>query len=84
MSLEADTHSLTGKKGKIFRKPTSTRPAIWLLEEDGKRAIMKDFSPNRFLYRNFVGRFLLWREEKAYRKLEGIQGIPDLIQERCR
>ena len=80
MCVEADTLSLTKKKGKIFRKPTSTRPAIWLLEENGKRAIMKDFSPNRFFYRNFVGRFLLWREEKAYRKLRGIQGIPALYR----
>ncbi len=80
MCVEADTLSLTGKKEKIFRKPTSTRPAIWLLEENGKSAIMKDFSTNRFFYRNFVGRFLLWREERAYGKLQGIQGVPALYR----
>ena len=77
MRAQVDSYSLPGK---ILRKPTSTRPAIRLLEEDGKRAIMKDFSRNRFLYRNVVGRFLVWREGKAYRKLQGIRGVPDLYR----
>ena len=73
-------HPFAEEKGTVLRKPTSTRPAILLLEENGKRAIMKDFSKNRFLYRNVVGRFLVWREGKAYRKLEGIQGVPALYR----
>ena len=80
MCAAADIHSVRGKKAKILRKPTSTKPAIRLFEEDGKRVIMKDFSPNRFFYRNFVGSFLLWREEKAYRKLRGIEGVPALYR----
>ena len=80
MCAEAKSRSLPGKNRKIFRKPTSTRPGIWLLEENGKKAIMKDFSRNRFFYRNIVGRFLVWREGKAYRKLRGIPGIPALYR----
>jgi RIO-like serine/threonine protein kinase len=80
MFTETNIHSFAEQKGTILRKPTSTRPAIWLLEENGKRAIMKDFSKNRFLYRNIVGRFLVWREGKAYRKLQGIRGVPALYR----
>ena len=80
MCVEANIHSFAGEKRQILRKPTSTRPGIWLLEENGKKAIMKDFSRNRFLYRNVVGRFLVWREGKAYRKLQGIEGIPALYR----
>lgn len=60
----------------VLRKPSSTRPTLWLVEENGMRAVVKDYSSNRFLYRNTIGRFLLWRERKAYRKLKGLRGVP--------
>ena len=60
----------------ILRDPSSTRPALWLVEEDGVRAVVKDYSSHRFWYRNTIGRFLLWREGKAYRRLKGLKGVP--------
>ncbi len=53
---------------------------IWLIEENGMRAVVKDFSVNRFFYRNTVGRLLVWRESKAYRKLRNIRGVPTLYR----
>lgn len=44
------------------------------------RAVVKDFSTNKFLFRNTIGRFLVWRERKAYRKLRGIRGVPSLYR----
>jgi serine/threonine protein kinase len=67
---------LPTKNCGILRAPSSTRPAIWIVEENGLRAVVKDFSKNRFLFRNTIGRFLIWREKKAYRKLRGITGVP--------
>jgi predicted Ser/Thr protein kinase len=60
----------------VLRKASNTRPTIWIVEENGARAVVKDFSGNRFLFRNIVGRFLIWREAKAYGKLAGIKGVP--------
>jgi RIO-like serine/threonine protein kinase len=60
----------------VLRKPSNTRPLLRVIEENGKRAVVKDFSVNGFIYRNVAGRFLVWREKKAYEKLEGIKGIP--------
>ena len=60
----------------LMRKPSNTRPTLWVVEEDGVRAVVKDYSTNRFLYRNIIGRFLVWRESKAYRRLRGLKGIP--------
>ena len=60
----------------VLRKPSSTRPTLWLVEENGVQAIVKDFSANRFFYRNTIGRFLIWRESKAYRRLRGLKGVP--------
>jgi RIO-like serine/threonine protein kinase len=65
---------LPRKQRGILRNPSSTRPTLWVVEEDGVRAIVKDYSSNRFLYRNIVGRFLIWRESKAYRRLRGLEG----------
>jgi RIO-like serine/threonine protein kinase len=60
----------------ILREPSRTRPTLWLVEENGVRAVVKDYSPNRVWYRNTIGRFLLWRESKAYRRLKGLRGVP--------
>jgi RIO-like serine/threonine protein kinase len=64
----------------VLRKPTSTRPVLWVVEEDGVEAVVKDYSPNGIFYRNVVGRFLVWREQKAYRKLKGLKGVPALLR----
>ena len=61
---------------RILRSPSSTRPTLWAVEENGSRAVVKDFSRNGFLFRNVIGRFLIWRENKAYRRLRGLEGVP--------
>ncbi len=67
---------LPKKSCRILREPTNTRPTIWLIEERGTRAVIKDFSSSGFVFRNTVGRLLIWREAKAYRQVEGIEGVP--------
>jgi len=63
----------------ILRKHTNTRPAIWIIEENGIRAVVKDFSVNGFLFRNIIGRFLVWRECRAYRRLKELKGVPAFL-----
>lgn len=63
----------------ILRNPTSTRPVVWRIEENGIKAIIKDFSHNGFLFRNIIGRLLIWREKKAYKRLKGFPGAPALL-----
>jgi RIO-like serine/threonine protein kinase len=64
----------------IIRQATSTRPLVRFVEINGIRAIVKDFSRNSFFFRNVIGRFLVWRETRAYRKLAGLKGVPGLLQ----
>ena len=68
--------SLPQRSIKILRPPSSTRPTIWLVEENGEKFVVKDFSRNRCFYKNLFGRFLIWREAKAYRRLRGLKGVP--------
>jgi hypothetical protein len=43
---------------------------------DGVDWIFKDFAARSFVVRHSIGRFLLGREVRALRRLEGIQGVP--------
>lgn len=63
---------------RMLRSPSNTRPALWRLEKGGLQAVVKDFGVNHRLYRNTVGRFLVWRERKALRRLAGVPGVPPL------
>lgn len=60
----------------VIRGPSSTRPILWVLEENNVRVVVKDYSANGFLFRNIIGRFLVWRECKAYGRLKGLEGVP--------
>jgi serine/threonine protein kinase len=61
---------------EVLREPSGTRPALYVIQENDLRAVVKDFSSNGRLYRNIVGRFLVWRERKAYGMLTDLEGIP--------
>jgi len=67
-------------KNTVVREATSTRPLIRIIDKDGIRAIAKDFHHNGFFFRNIFGRFLVWREVRAYRKLSGLKGVPRLLE----
>jgi tRNA A-37 threonylcarbamoyl transferase component Bud32 len=62
----------------VLREPSGTRPILRVIKEIDREAVVKDFSVNGFIFRNLAGRFLVWREKKAYQKLQGIPGIPVL------
>ncbi len=77
---ELKLSDLPKKQCDIVRTPSGTRPAIRVVEKNGVRAVVKDYSANRFVFRNTVGRFLVWRESKAFRKLKGLRGVPTLYR----
>jgi len=68
--------NLPEKQIGVLRQPTNTRPIIRLVEDNGVQGVVKDFSVNGFIYRNLIGRFLLWRESYVYKRLKGIKGVP--------
>jgi len=70
LSSLAETHC------EILRHSSNTRPVIWVVEEKGERTVVKDFSNSKFFYRDIIGRFLIWRERRAYKTLKGLKGIP--------
>lgn len=61
-----------------LRHPSNTRPALWLLNWRGMSLVVKDYRCNGALFRNTAGRFLVWREARALRRLHGLAGVPRL------
>lgn len=43
---------------------------------NGKRWTIKDFSNRHWAVKNSFAKFVLWRELKAVRKLQGLKGVP--------
>jgi len=81
MNLNVESLTLSNlreKKTATLREPSSTRPALYRIEQGNARAVIKDFSVNGRVFRNLIGRFLIWRETKAYRRLKGLKGVPAL------
>lgn len=57
-------------------KPTVSRAVLRITELAEGPAIVKDFGPKGWLFRRYLGPFLLNREERAYRRLAGTAGFP--------
>ena len=54
-------------------------PDVLLVESDRGRAVVKDFAPRARLVRAVFGRWLIRREVKIYRALEGHPAVPRLL-----
>jgi RIO-like serine/threonine protein kinase len=72
--------NLPKMQSAVIRPATNTRPAVRRVRDGTVEAIVKDFSQLGFLYRNTAGRFLVWREAKAYRHLRGMEGTPEFFR----
>lgn len=62
-----------------LRSANPHRPRLALVEADGTRAVVKDYLPCGWLLRSWFGPWLLGREERIYRSLEGCPGVPRLL-----
>jgi len=53
---------------------------VRVVEHETGRAILKDFSRSTWVFQQSFGRFLAALEARAYRRLQGVAGIPRLIR----
>jgi len=61
---------------RILREYSSTRPLVWSSDINGIQFVVKDYSFNKRAYSASIGRFLIYRECKALRRLSNIEGVP--------
>jgi len=62
-----------------LREGGGSRPQLLLVEDQGRRAVLKDYRPSAWLLRAVIGPWLISREERIYRALQGAPGVPRLI-----
>jgi hypothetical protein len=64
---------------KTLRPGGGTRPALLVIEDRGKRAVVKDYLASGWLLRRIFGPWLIAREERIYLRLQGAAGVPHLV-----
>jgi hypothetical protein len=62
-----------------LQRPGFTRARVARFRWSGRDWILKDYAPCSWLGRWFVGPFSLWRERSAYARLQGIDGVPEML-----
>ena len=70
---------LRGLAVETFREGGGSRPDVFLLQSEGKFAVLKDHDGMDRWFAKIIGPLLAWREAKAMRRLEQVSGIPSLI-----
>jgi hypothetical protein len=71
-----ERHDLSRAARELLRDGRFANARVERISLDGSDWIFKDFSSRGFIVRHTIGRFLLGREVRALRRLEGIRGIP--------
>jgi RIO-like serine/threonine protein kinase len=78
--LEMSLPELHAHAVKVFRRGEGSRPQVALIEADGARAVLKDYSYSDPRFRRLVGPLLVWREALALTRLAGQRGVPRLLR----
>jgi RIO-like serine/threonine protein kinase len=71
-----DRSALAGAERKLLRDGRFANARVERVRIGGTDWIFKDFASRAFFVRHTVGRFLLGREVRALRRLQGIAGVP--------
>jgi len=68
--------ALTARTVRVLEAGSGRDPVVTLVRDGAREIVVKDYAPRGFLVRELVGRFLIWREVRAYRALAGLASVP--------
>lgn len=71
--------SLAARTRTCLQRGQLRNPDVLLVEVPGAFVVVKDFGPRPAWLRQTLGRFLIWRELRAYRALQGHPSVPRLF-----
>ena len=81
MTSPFDRGALASAERKLLRDGRFANARVERVRVAGADWIFKDFASRAFVVRHTVGRFLLGREVRALRRLEGLRGIISLFRD---
>ena len=61
----------------IARPGEATRPAVRVVRVNGREFVIKDYAAGGNQFKRLMGRCLVAREKAAYKRLQGVTGIPE-------
>ena len=70
--LKNEASSIT----QLHHSRNKTKAEVYSVNHNGSRMVCKDYSKRNILIRLFYGRYSLYREDRAYARLEGVSGVP--------
>jgi hypothetical protein len=70
--LKNEASSIT----QLHYSRNKTKAEVYLVNRNSSRIVCKDYSKRNILIRLFYGRYSLYREDRAYARLEGVSGVP--------
>jgi predicted Ser/Thr protein kinase len=68
--------NLAERTRQVLKRGGRRNPDVYLVEGDAGLVVVKDFLPRAALVRRWLGPWLLDRELRAYRRLEGLPAVP--------
>jgi RIO-like serine/threonine protein kinase len=66
----------------VMRAGAHAEAELTLIDHHGRVALLKSFDHTRWLFRWTIARLLTYREASAYVALDGIRGVPRLLERR--
>jgi len=63
---------------RVLHQGQGVQCTIYLTERDGRQVAVKDYSATPWFFRTFIAPYLIRRETRALRVLQGIPGVPQL------
>lgn len=78
-ALDLDRASLSDRTREILNRGGWGNPDVLLVETPSGAVVVKDYFPRSPIIRRWVGPWMLRREARAYRRLDGIASVPRLL-----
>lgn len=61
---------------RVLHQGKGIQSSVYLVEVEGQKAVVKDYAGTSWYFRAFVAPYLVWRETRALRVLQGVTGVP--------
>ena len=78
-SVGLDRGNLVQQTRSVLNRGGWGNADVLLVESDLGAVVVKDFGPRTHYVRQWLGPWLLRREARAYRRLEGVEAVPRLL-----